>query len=324
MSNRAIVANTKADLRSVGEHYAVPGRARSRRSLRGLESTASRGRPASTSRPRNARQHATRRAQHLRSEPPMRRFARSFAAAAIGLAVVTGSSARAAGDATHDKSLQAISCVGGSFCLAVGDLSARWNGHTWSSSSLASGLLLDSVSCNSTTTCVAVGTASANGSHGARRSGGTGRTGRGSANPPARGSMRCPARRRGGAWQRANRLPGRTIPLGRRGLVGRSLASDRRPRGTGRLEQRVATAIVREPGRRFGTRRLQSRRRRIVRTHRGENSTMKHRTRKATAAAVAGGVLWVALAGAAIAAAPVHGGTYRDLLGRREGVPSHR
>ena len=52
----------------------------------------------------------------------MRRFARSFAAAAIGLAVVTGSSARAAGDATHDKSLQAISCVGGSFCLAVGDL----------------------------------------------------------------------------------------------------------------------------------------------------------------------------------------------------------
>lgn len=37
MSNRAIVANTKADLRSVGEHYAVPGRARSRRSLRGLE-----------------------------------------------------------------------------------------------------------------------------------------------------------------------------------------------------------------------------------------------------------------------------------------------
>ena len=37
---------------------------------------------------------------------------------------------------------------------------------------------------------------------------------------------------------------------------------------------------------------------------------MKHRTRKATAAAVAGGVLWVALAGAAIAAAPVHGGTY--------------
>jgi hypothetical protein len=37
---------------------------------------------------------------------------------------------------------------------------------------------------------------------------------------------------------------------------------------------------------------------------------MKHRTFSATAAAVAGGVLWVALTGAATAAAPVHGATY--------------
>ena len=37
---------------------------------------------------------------------------------------------------------------------------------------------------------------------------------------------------------------------------------------------------------------------------------MKHRTRKATAAAVAGGILWVALTGAATAASPVRGATY--------------
>jgi hypothetical protein len=37
---------------------------------------------------------------------------------------------------------------------------------------------------------------------------------------------------------------------------------------------------------------------------------MKHRTRSATVAAVAGGVLWVVLAGAALAVSPVHGATY--------------
>ena len=97
----------------------------------------------------------------------MRRFARSVAVAAIGLVAVTGSAASAKGGATHDESLQAISCAGDSFCIAVGDVSARWNGHTWIGSSLASGLVLDSVSCDSPTTCVAVGTSSANGGHGA-------------------------------------------------------------------------------------------------------------------------------------------------------------
>ena len=37
---------------------------------------------------------------------------------------------------------------------------------------------------------------------------------------------------------------------------------------------------------------------------------MEHCTRKATAVVAAGGVLWVALTGAAIAAAPLNGGTY--------------
>jgi hypothetical protein len=93
-------------------------------------------------------------------------FAGAAAAAAAGPAGVVGSAwaadgaaapaFSATGPATHD-SLLGVSCVSGSFCMAVGDTSAEaWNGSTWRAVKAPPTGTDQALSCATASFCVAV------------------------------------------------------------------------------------------------------------------------------------------------------------------------
>ena len=54
--------------------------------------------------------------------------------------------------------MDGVSCVGPTFCIAIGDRNKRWNGKTWSNIPNSGG---GAVSCVSPTNCLVVGGTSA-------------------------------------------------------------------------------------------------------------------------------------------------------------------